>query len=273
VTVDKGEGLLNVEALDDKGNYRNFLNLQTVVVSPKGERQSVQLEQTGPGHYEVHFPTKEIGSYLLNLMDMKDGQVRGSQPVGASINYSPEFIAGGPNVNLLRRIAESGGGKMLEPGDLTINPFLHDRIKTFQPRELWEWLLRLAIILFTLDVAVRRVQIDRDEWDKWMTALKRKIFFWQPIPQKAETQESLGALLARRDTVRTQQTRPELKTTAHLFAPTKVPSELLPGQESPLSAETEPPPVATEPPAETEAPASTTSRLLDAKRRAQKRKP
>jgi hypothetical protein len=43
VSVDKGEGLINVEALDEKGNYRNFLNLQAVVVSPKGERQTVRF--------------------------------------------------------------------------------------------------------------------------------------------------------------------------------------------------------------------------------------
>src|SRR5947199_3006519 len=86
VNVEKGEGQINVEALDEQGNYRNFLNLQTIVVSPKGEHQTVRLEQTGPGHYEAHFPTKEIGAYLLNIMDMKEGQVRGSQVVGASVN-------------------------------------------------------------------------------------------------------------------------------------------------------------------------------------------
>src|SRR5215472_12457136 len=164
VSVEKGEGVINVEALDAQGNYRNFLNLQTIVVSPKGERQTVRLDQTGPGHYEAHFPTKEVGSYLLNLLDMKEGQVRGSQVVGASVNYSPEFNAPEPNVNLLRRIAESGGGKLLDPAQPIINPFLHDRQKTFQPRDLWESLLKLAIILFVFDVGVRRIQIDREEW-------------------------------------------------------------------------------------------------------------
>ncbi|MGH7968397.1 MAG: glutamine amidotransferase, partial [Limisphaerales bacterium] len=51
VSVEQGEGQLNVEALDPQGNYRNFLNLQAAVVSPKGERVNVRLEQTGPGHY------------------------------------------------------------------------------------------------------------------------------------------------------------------------------------------------------------------------------
>ena len=47
--------------LTPRGNYRNFLNLDTLVVSPKGQEQIVRLEQTGPGHYEAKFPTKEVG--------------------------------------------------------------------------------------------------------------------------------------------------------------------------------------------------------------------
>ena len=39
VSVDKGEGVINVEALDDQGNFRNFLNLQAIVASPKGSPQ------------------------------------------------------------------------------------------------------------------------------------------------------------------------------------------------------------------------------------------
>ena len=77
IDLDKGEGHLSVEALDERGGYRNFLNLQTVVVSPKGERQTVRLEQSGPGRYEARFPTKEAGSYLLNLMEFQRRQTGG----------------------------------------------------------------------------------------------------------------------------------------------------------------------------------------------------
>ena len=81
---------------------------------------------------------------LLNIMDFKDGELRGSQVVGASVNYSPEFNTADPNLNLLRRIAESGGGRVLDPTQPDNNPFTHDRTKTYQPRDLWEWLLKLA---------------------------------------------------------------------------------------------------------------------------------
>src|SRR6266404_496921 len=177
VSVDKGEGQISVDALDEQGNYHNFLDLEGIVVTPKGERISVPVKQTGPGHYEARFPTKEVGTYMLNLLDKKDGKVVGSQVVGASINYSPEFNAAEPNFNLLRRLAESGGGRVLDPENPADNTFLHDRQKTFQPRDLWEWLLKFAVLLFPLDVAARRIQLDRDEMQRAWRRLRGWIFF------------------------------------------------------------------------------------------------
>jgi uncharacterized membrane protein len=273
VTVDKGEGVINVEALDEQGNYKNFLNLQSIVVSPKGERQTVRLEQTGPGHYEARFPTRDVGSYLLNLMEIRDGQVRGNQVVGASVNYSPEFSVSEPNMNLLRRIAETGNGRMLDPDNPGENPFLHDRVKTFQPRDLWEWMVRFAIILFVLDVGVRRIQLEREEIMHAVAVIRQKVFGIAPRPVEAE--ESLNALLARRDAVRARQTPPASEPRPDLFAPVSSPTGPLPGQQpsaetgrpSTLSATAE-----SEKPTENPEAGSTASRLLEAKRRAQQRK-
>lgn len=273
VSVDKGEGHISVEALDEKGDYRNFLNLHSVVVSPKGERQTVRLEQTGPGRYEAHFPTKEVGSYLLNLMETKDGKLAGTQVVGASVNYSPEFTAPEPNLNLLTRLAEAGGGKVLDPllaTSVAENPFLHDRRKTFQPRDWWEWLLKLAIVLFVLDVAVRRIQIDREEWLKATATLRRIIFFWRGVPRTVEADESLAALLVRREQVRSKQTAGATEARQELFQPAS--PVVLPGRSHPAQPAT---PILemneTEPVSKKEEPVSTTSRLLDAKRKARKK--
>lgn len=273
VSVDKGQGEIITDALDAQGNYQNFLNLDGVVVSPKGERFNVHLEQTGPGHYEAHFPTKEVGTYMLNLLDKKDGKVRGSQVVGASINYSPEFNASEPNLNLLRRLAESGGGRILNPEIPADNTFLYNRQKTFQPRDLWEWLLKLGVLLFPLDVAVRRIQLDHDEIQRAWRKLRGWIFFWRGVQREPEAEESLAALLARREQVRTTQTAPA-QPQADLFRPQK-PVTLPVAQD--FSAPVSTPEDEAKPPLEPEseakpAPTSTTSRLLDAKRRAQRRK-
>lgn len=275
VNVENGRGTINIEALDEKGNYRNFLNLQATVVSPKGERHVVQVEQTGPGHYEAKFPTREVGAYLLNLTQMEDGKAVAGQTVGASVNYSPEFAAGEPNLNLLRRISEAGSGKMFDPDDLRANPFDHDRIKTHQPHDLWEALLKLAVILFVADVGVRRIYLDREEWLKATASLRRWIFFWKPAPSEVPQEESLGALLTKRGVVRSTRTgageaRPELFRPEQQAAPVSLGETEKP--EVAVRAEPTRPPVTPEPKSAEPEASGTTSRLLEAKKRAQKRR-
>jgi uncharacterized membrane protein len=270
VAVDKGEGQISVEALDNNGNFRNFLTLEAVVVSPKGERQTVQLQQTGPGHYDTKFPTKEVGAYLINLLDKKDGKLQASQVLGASVNYSPEFNAVEPNLNLLQRIAEAGGGRFLDLANPGMNPYEIGRKKTYQPRDLWEWLLRFAIILFLADVAIRRIQIDRAEWLKATENLRRLTFFWKGVPRPVEADESLGALLARRDEVRAR-TAPKVEPNPDLFRPVTQVAEVTstaqtPGTATATATKPEEPTKAEQPQA-----SSSAARLLEAKRRALKK--
>ena len=216
---------------------------------------------------------------MIHILNKKDGEVPESQVVGASVNYSPEFSSSEPNFNLLHRITESGNGKILDPESPASNPFDHDRRTTFQPKDLWDDLLKLAVLLFTVDVGVRRIQIDREEWQKAMRVLRRRIFFWQGVPRASEADDSLAALLSRRDQVRSQQpiapVGPATQARPDLFTPEK------PVTEADLEAEAGaqpgtplPPPVAeSKKPAEEGEPSSTTSRLLEAKKRAQRRKP
>ena len=275
VAVENGEGALNVEAVDAEGNYRNFLALDAVVVSPKGERQTVRLQQTGAGRYEAKFPMREVGSYLVNLMEFQDGKLAGVQPVGASINYSPEFNTSGANLSLLQRLAELGKGRLLDPRKPEDNPFLLDRQKTFRPEDLWEWLLRFAVVLFVLDVGVRRIDIGREEWVKMMAALRRWALFWRKQPAVVKTDESLAALLSRRERVRAQtpvatetiQPRPELFEPAQAPNVTDAKDKTKP--EPPKKDGTAGPGSPGAAPS-TEA-QSTTWRLLEAKRRAQQK--
>jgi uncharacterized membrane protein len=276
VTVEQGEGRLTVEAVDKNGEYRNFLNLQTVVVSPKGESITVRLEQTGPGHYGAKFPTKEVGSYSLNLVEMQGGKPVGFQSAATSVNYSPEFNAPEPNLNLLARLADAGAGKFLDaalPADPANNPFLHDRHRTFQPRDWWESLLKLAIALFVLDVGVRRIQIEREQWQKAWLRVRRAVIFWKGVPRPVQADESLAALLARRDQVRSTQAATTPEASPALFQPRQ--PVVLPIR--PADSASSPPVPGTPPPEPLPSPAqgaqaTTTSRLLDAKRRAQRKK-
>jgi len=270
IAIDQGRGTLSVEALDSEGNFRNFLTLRAAVVSPTGERQDVYLEQTSPGRYEAKFDTKEVGTYALNLMDLEGGEVRGSMRLGASVNYSPEFNSASANMFLLKRLAESGGGRLLDPVNTALNPFQWNRQKTFQPRDLWELLIKLAIILFVLDVGIRRVQLGRDELERMWAWTRERVMFWQPKKGPVESDQSLGALLARRDHVRSTRPTPVVATSEELFKPKQAPAPTLTAEEAaaakPVTAEA--PPEQKPKPAED---VTTTSKLLEAKKRARKK--
>lgn len=275
VAADRQGGRMVVDALDEKGNFRNHLDLRGTVVSPKGGRQTVSLRQTAPGHYEAAFPMRETGVYLLNLLQMENGQARAAQTVGASLNYSPEFEASAPNVSLLRQIAETTGGKVLDPSLPGSNPFYDNRRKTWQPRDLWETLLKLVVLTFVLDVGIRRLNPDPEQLRQAWCWLRSVALFWRPAPAAASAAEaSLAALLARRGDVRSRlDARP-----AAFPAPGPLP-DALPGTTPAASpggyrgsASPEPDPAAATDPSLPGSEPSTTSRLLEAKRRARQRK-
>ncbi|MBL9127005.1 MAG: hypothetical protein JNL97_05135, partial [Verrucomicrobiales bacterium] len=254
-----------------------FLDLRAVVVDPKGQSRTVRLRQEGPGRYEVAFPAKEVGAYMVNLLDTAEGRVRGVQTLGASVNYSPEFAAEDPNHGLLKRLAEAGGGKVLDPAVATDNPFLHDRTKTFRPFDLWWWLLMTAIVLFPVDVGLRRVQLEREELVRAWQGLLRRLGLRR---RKAEavSDAAMSTLLARKEKVRAAHSPAPLPTEAapELFRPTQsVPAE--PETKPKDASAATPTPAATSSPdpapgtpkdGKSEEPSSTASRLLEAKRRA-----
>ncbi|MEC8972409.1 MAG: glutamine amidotransferase, partial [Verrucomicrobiota bacterium] len=266
VANEHGSGLISVEAMDAGGNYRNFLDLQAVVVGPKGERELVPLKQTAAGHYEAAFETRETGAYLVHLRELENGELRSSQVIGANLDHSPEFAESRPNLARLERLAEVGGGKLLSRDFATDNPFERDRRKTFRPVDLWEWLLKFAVILFPIDVGVRRIQLDWEEWLKATTRLRRRLFFWRRKERQARTDESLALLLAKRDEAR--QTFQRDKPSApdpRLIQPEQTATEV--AAKPSAVAEAKP-----EEPGQADEEDSTTSRLLAAKRKARRRK-
>ena len=268
VAIEQGRGIISVEAIDTDGNFRNFLDLQAVVVNPKGERELVPLTQTAAGRYEAEFETRETGSYLVHLREMEQGELRVSQVIGANLDHSPEFAESRPNLARLERLAEVGGGRLLSRDFGADNPFEHDRRETFQPVDLWEWLLKFAVLLFPVDVGVRRIQIDREEWSRWMAGLMRVLIFWRR-KKNPKREESLASLLAKRDearqTFRREQPSAPTEPAPELFQPSQPTSEDSAPLGASAAAVAEPPTTEDNPKPEGD---STTSRLLAAKRKA-----
>jgi hypothetical protein len=115
------------------------------------------------------------------------------------------------------------------------------------------------------------VQIDRTEWERFLAMVRSKVFFWRGKPRTVEADESLDALLARREQVRARTTSAApVEPSPSLFEPVHAPK----GDDFGTAESTKAPQAAEAPKQEklkANQPAETTSRLLEAKRRAQKK--
>lgn len=170
VALNGDEGSVAVDALTPNGAFRNGLALQGRVAGPDGG-QALRLEQVGLGRYEGKFTAPGNGQYLVSLAET----ARGTSPAGLTVAgaarpYPLEFASTGANTPLLLGLAERTGGKAwpsLGPGlHASMLPQLFRPSKTARnsPRDLWPYLLLGATLLLPLDVALRRLNLDRHEW-------------------------------------------------------------------------------------------------------------
>ncbi len=196
-----GKGIVTVDALDMDGNFRNFLEFDTTVLSPSLEPQTVRVRQIGPGRYEGTFDASEVGTYMVS---MATGDGDGVEAVisGAALSYSPEYEASRSNEEFLERIAEESGGVVVTAG---YNPFRHDLPPTSRPRPLWPLLLLIGLLLVPVDVFLRRVYVDWGELFGKVSAAISNMFLiltGRGAKRHAGRDEKMGSLLATKQRVK-----------------------------------------------------------------------
>jgi hypothetical protein len=138
-------------------------------VAPDLSGTPLTLTPTGPGRFEGDLPTDQVGSYLLKVTESAGGVIRHTTTTGLVVPYSPEYRDLGTDTATLRAIAQAGGGTLLS-----------DPSKIFQlpvpaataAQSLSELLLILAILLFPLDVALRRLVFRIEDVPAWQAAFK-----------------------------------------------------------------------------------------------------
>ena len=172
VDIDKGRGKVSIEAVDEKGNFVNFLNPKARLIKPDFKAQDISLEQIGPGKYEANFDARQLGTYLVNIRTQKGDQTR-SQITGGVLPYSPEYGDIGTNDFLLRQIADRSNGDII-PLNKPETVFNRERIASRQPFDIWLPLLMIAACLFPLDVAVRRLLIGEEQINAFLARAKNK---------------------------------------------------------------------------------------------------
>ena len=270
VEVENGVAHVVVDAIDDKGNFLNFLKFSGAVVEPNMNSHSVSIEQTGPGRYEGSFDARQVGSYVVNVLNKAKGADNAQDVNVISIPYPPEYKDLAPNTALLKRIAEETHGAY-DPGATSLFRGKFRQSRTYT--DIWRLLALLSMLLLPVDVAVRRLSVTPEQAIELYRAVLGQITARLPrrrLRVKQERSEAMSALLrSKKEAVK--QTKPDDAPTKPISTPPtpkSVPSEPKPK----VQASAAKPTAASGKSDEQAAGADLASRLLEAKRRARKGK-
>ena len=128
---------------------------------PSATRRELPMRQTAPGRYEANFPLDQYGSFLLRAEHAKAGENGELKPLAMSYGhvtnpYPREYASFDPDLERLSRAALAGGGS-IDPQPAKVFDPAGQKIVSYRP--LWNRFVLAAVVLFLLDLLVRRVRL------------------------------------------------------------------------------------------------------------------
>jgi Ca-activated chloride channel homolog len=157
--------------LDERFDNGLVSHLAVVGPLPKTTRRDVPVRQVAPGRYEASFPLDDYGSFLVEAQHEKVDSNGERRPVGSSYAqvsnpYPREYATLEPDIERLTRVAAATNG-IFEPKPIQFFDPAGEKIVYREP--LWNRALIASIVLFLLDLLVRRVRL----FDRKFVAVKR----------------------------------------------------------------------------------------------------
>lgn len=123
-----------------------------------GESMPIQFTQVAPGQYEATVENVKQGLSLVNLEAIQEGELATQQTHVVAVPYPLEYQNLGINDALLRQIADTTGGKVLEDEQIDLGPI--GRAGHVRYEDLWPIGLSIAMFLFLSDLLLRKVPLE-----------------------------------------------------------------------------------------------------------------
>lgn len=179
ITENKGDStVITVEALDKQGERLNFAQFKGRLAAPDGTGIDVNLSQAGPGRYQATVPTANAGSYVLSLRyaapdtTQDDGVMEGTVQAAVNRPFADEYRTLEDNTPLLTQVAQMTGGRVLAGDSRTDDLWSREGLTMpVSRRAIWLYVAMAGVVLFLVDVGVRRVRIDIPAMARWVGAL------------------------------------------------------------------------------------------------------
>jgi hypothetical protein len=182
--ADGDSSRLRLRSTESDGTPRDFYDTTVRITSPGMEPYAVTLDQVAPGTYEAPLGVLDPGAYAMRI----DQTQAGTSPLGRTVVLvaptPAEYRLLGTNDRLLAALRGATGGSALSGETAAAGAWVHDVTGTTAARDLWPWLLLLALLLWPVDVGVRRMSLGRrdvalarawvaGQWVRWRSPSAR----------------------------------------------------------------------------------------------------
>ena len=175
-----GQLVASVDAFTVDERFDNKLVSKLHIIGPLGQgadggdTKTVAMRQIAPGRNEARVPMDKYGSFLLRAEHSREQQDGTIKPVAVSSGhvsnpYPREYASFKTDKLTLERAAVATGGQF-DPDNLAL-AFSPDGQKISYHEPLWPRLVMLAVVLFLLDLLLRRVRI----FDRKFRPRRRKV--------------------------------------------------------------------------------------------------
>jgi uncharacterized membrane protein/Mg-chelatase subunit ChlD len=154
------ETRLKVESVAEDGSPRDFYSTGAVIVGPDLVPRTVDLAQVAPGVYDASLGEIDSGAYAIRVSQTRPGSPALGRTVGLVAPTAAEYRLLGANDAFLAVLRSATGGRIVAT---PAEPWIHDLATNRTYTDLWPFLLILALLLWPLDIGLRRVSVGRRE--------------------------------------------------------------------------------------------------------------
>jgi hypothetical protein len=151
---------LRVESVAEDGSPRDFYSTAVAVTTPDLTSKALGLSQVAPGVYEAPLGEIDPGAYVIRVSQTRAGSTPLGRTLGLVAPTPAEYRILGTNDSFLATLRSATAGRAIVTA---AEPWTHDLRTNSSSTDLWPTLLILALLLWPLDIALRRVSVGRRE--------------------------------------------------------------------------------------------------------------
>lgn len=163
IEVEEEGGKANITIVDNKNAEE--MKTKATIITPSNENVEIELYPIAPGKYSASLDLKESGVYMINGKQFKNGEVTSAVNTGYAMQYSPEYKIGSGK-NVIENLIKETEGKIIIQAKEVFQGEIKDKKGQL---DLTPYLLAISLLLFLLDVAIRRLNLN-------MYRIKAKLF-------------------------------------------------------------------------------------------------